>query len=76
MTEEEFLGLITIMSMLGLGIIAVIWWIGTDIIHELRYRNFLLKEQNQNKMKTIKEIEKRITEIETKKGVVSNEEIK
>jgi hypothetical protein len=27
-------------------------------------------------MKTIKEIEKRITEIETKKGVVSNEEIK
>ena len=49
MTEEEFLGFIAIMSMLGLGIIAVIWWIGTDIIHELRHRNFLLKEQNQNK---------------------------
>jgi hypothetical protein len=49
MTEEEFLGLITIMSMLGLGIIAVIWWILTDIVHELRYRNFLLKEQKQNK---------------------------
>lgn len=48
MTEEEFLGLITIMSMLGLGIIAVIWWIGTDIIHELRYRNHLLKEQNED----------------------------
>jgi hypothetical protein len=48
MTEEEFLGFITIMSMLGLGIIAVIWWIGTDIIHELRYRNFLLKEQIKN----------------------------
>jgi len=49
MTSVEFLGLITIMSMLGLGIIAVIWWIGTDIIHELRYRNFLLKEQNEEK---------------------------
>jgi hypothetical protein len=40
MTEEEFLGLITIISMLGLGIIAVIWWIGTDILHELRYKSF------------------------------------
>jgi hypothetical protein len=47
MTEEEFLGLITIISMLGLGIIAVIWWIGTDILHELRYQNHLLKEQNE-----------------------------
>jgi hypothetical protein len=47
MTEEEVLGLFTIISMLGLGIIAVIWWIGTDIVHELRYRNFLLKEQNE-----------------------------
>jgi hypothetical protein len=49
MTGDEFLGFITIMSMLGLGIIAVIWWIGIDIIHELRHKNFLLKEQNQNK---------------------------
>ena len=49
MTEEEFLGLITIMSMLGLGIIAVIWWIGKDIIHELRYQNHLLKEKNEKK---------------------------
>jgi len=49
MTEEEFLGLLTLIAVLGLGIIAVIWWIGTDIIHELRHRNFLLKEQNQNK---------------------------
>ena len=48
MTEEEFLGLITIITMLGILIVGVIWWIGTDIIHELRYRNFLLKEQNQN----------------------------
>ena len=48
MTEEEFLGLITIISMLGLGIIAVIWCIGTDIVHELRHRNFLLKEQNKD----------------------------
>ena len=48
MTEEEFLALLTLIAVLGLGIIAVIWWIGTDIIHELRYRNFLLKEQNQN----------------------------
>jgi hypothetical protein len=47
MTEEEFLGLITIISMLGLGIIAVIWWIGTDIVHELRHIKFLLKEQNE-----------------------------
>ena len=49
MTEEEFLGLITIISMLGLGIIAVIWWIGTNIVHELRYRNHLLKEQNEKR---------------------------
>lgn len=48
MTEEEFLGFITIMSMLGLGFIVVIWWIGTDIVHELRHRNFLLKEQIKN----------------------------
>ena len=47
MTSVEFLAFITIMSVLGLGIIAVIWWIGTDLIHELRYRNFLLKEQNE-----------------------------
>ena len=49
MTEDEFLGLIAIITILGLLISSVIWWIGTDIIHELRYRNFLLKEQNQNK---------------------------
>ena len=49
MTQEGFLGLFTIISMLGLGIIAAIWWIGTDILHELRYQNHLLKEQNQNK---------------------------
>jgi len=48
MTEEEFLGFITIMSMLGMLIAGVIWWIGKDIIHELRYRNFLLKEQIKN----------------------------
>jgi hypothetical protein len=47
MTEEEVLGLFTIISMLGLGIIAVIWWIGTDIVHELRHIKFLLKEQNE-----------------------------
>ena len=47
MTGDEFLGLITIISMLGLGIIAVIWWIGTDIVHELRHIKFLLKEQNE-----------------------------
>ena len=49
MTAAEFLGLIIITSMLGLGIIAAIWWIGTDILHELRYQNHLLKEQKQNK---------------------------
>ena len=47
MTEEEVLGLFTIISMLGLGIIAVIWCIGTDIVHELRHIKFLLKEQNE-----------------------------
>ena len=47
MTPEEFLGLLTIMVMLGLGIIAVIWWIGTDLIHELRYQNHLLREKNE-----------------------------
>ena len=47
MTEEEVLWLFTIISMLGLGIIAVIWWIGTDIVHELRHIKFLLKEQNE-----------------------------
>jgi len=47
MTEEEFLGLLIIMAMLGLGIIAAIWWIGKDIIHELRYQNHLLREKNE-----------------------------
>jgi len=48
MTEDEFLVLLTLIAVLGLLITSVIWWIGTDIIHELRHRNFLLKE-NQNK---------------------------
>lgn len=48
MTPEEFLGLLTIIAMLGLGIIAAIWWIGTDILHELRYQNHLLREQNKD----------------------------
>ena len=47
--EDEFLVLITLIAIIGLLISSVIWWIGTDIIHELRHRNFLLKEQNQNK---------------------------
>jgi len=47
MTEEEVLGLFTTIFMLGLGIIAVIWWIGTDILHELRYQNHLLREKNE-----------------------------
>ena len=48
MTEEEVLGLFTIIAMLGLGIIAAIWWVGTDILHELRYQNHLLREQNKD----------------------------
>ena len=48
MTEEEVLGLFIIISMLGLGIITVIWRIGTDILHELRYQNHLLREQNKD----------------------------
>ena len=51
MTPEEFLGLLTIIAMLGLGIIAAIWWIGTDILHELRYQNHLLREKNEKDKK-------------------------
>ena len=47
MTEEEFLASLTLIAVLGLGIIAVIWWIGTDIIHELRHQNHLLREKNE-----------------------------
>jgi uncharacterized membrane protein YqiK len=49
MTQEGFLVFLTIIVIIGLLITSVIWWIGTDIVHELRHRNFLLKEQNQNK---------------------------
>jgi len=49
MTGDEFLVLIALIAIIGLLLSSVIWWIGTDIIHELRHRNFLLKEQNQNK---------------------------
>jgi len=49
MTQEVFLVFLTVIVIIGLLITSVIWWIGTDIVHELRHRNFLLKEQNQNK---------------------------
>lgn len=49
MTQEGFLVFLTVIVIIGLLITSVIWWIGTDIVHELRHRNFLLKEQNQNK---------------------------
>jgi uncharacterized membrane protein YqiK len=49
MTQEGFLVFLTIIVIIGLLITSVIWWVGTDIVHELRHRNFLLKEQNQNK---------------------------
>ena len=49
MTQEGFLVFLTVIIIIGLLITSVIWWIGTDIVHELRHRNFLLKEQNQNK---------------------------
>ena len=44
MTEDEFLVLMTIITIIGLLISAIIWWVGTDIKHELRHRNFLLKD--------------------------------
>ena len=44
MTEDAFLVLITIITILGLLLSAIIWWIGIDIKHELRHRNFLLKD--------------------------------
>lgn len=47
MTSDEYQGLIIIISMLGMLIAGVIWWIGTDIIHELRYQNHLLREKNE-----------------------------
>ena len=49
MTQEGFLVFLTVIVIIGLLITSVIWWVGTDIVHELRHRNFLLKEQNQNK---------------------------
>ena len=49
MTPEGFLVFLTVIVVIGLLISSVIWWVGTDIVHELRHRNFLLKEQNQNK---------------------------
>ncbi len=49
MTQEGFLVFLTVIVIIGLLITSVIWWIGTDILHELRYQNHLLKEQNQNK---------------------------
>jgi hypothetical protein len=49
MTQEGFLVFLTVIVIIGLLITSVIWWIGTDIVHELRHRNFLLKEQKQNK---------------------------
>ena len=49
MTQEGFLLFLTVIVIIGLLITSVIWWVGTDIVHELRHRNFLLKEQNQNK---------------------------
>lgn len=54
MTGDEFLALITLITILVLLLSSIIWWIGTDIIHELRHRNFLLKEQNQNKDEVLK----------------------
>jgi len=48
MTATEFLVLITLIVILGLLLSAVIWWIGTDILHELRYQNHLLREQNKD----------------------------
>ena len=49
MTQEGFLVFLTVIVIIGLLITSVIWWVGTDIVHELRHRNFLLKELNQNK---------------------------
>ena len=47
MTPDEFLGLIIIISMLGMLIAGVIWWVGKDILHELRHQNHLLREKNE-----------------------------
>jgi uncharacterized membrane protein YqiK len=47
MTQEGFLVLLTVIVVIGLLIASVIWWIGTDLIHELRYQNHLLREKNE-----------------------------
>ena len=47
LTSDEYLGLIIIISMLGMLIAGVIWWLGKDIIHELRHQNHLLREKNE-----------------------------
>ena len=47
MTGDEFLVLLTVITILGLLLSAIIWWIGTDILHELRYQNDLLRKQNK-----------------------------
>lgn len=44
MTEDTFLVLISIITIIGMLISAIIWWVGIDIKHELRHRNFLLKD--------------------------------
>ena len=36
-----------IVAMIGVLIYGVIMWYGSDIKHELRYRNTLLEEQNE-----------------------------
>jgi hypothetical protein len=47
MTSDEYLVLITLIVILGLLLSAVIWWVGKDIIHELRYQNHLLREKDE-----------------------------
>ena len=47
MTQEGFLVFLTVIVIIGLLITSVIWWIGTDLIHELRYQNHLLREKNE-----------------------------
>jgi hypothetical protein len=42
--NDLILGILIVLPILILLLAAVIYWVGNEIVYELRYRNFLLKE--------------------------------
>jgi len=49
MEIQTTLTLISLIFILGILFIWIIYWIGTDILHELKHIKFLLKEKLKNK---------------------------